>query len=201
MCFSDDPSPPARTTLSPVVRLRAECYRAEQILTGAIEDDGAGIHDDPLTPDTVHTTTASADYYHPRPPHRCLTARPCRMSVCGARHLQHNAHQSEPTLLHPERLLAAQPPCTPTRSHPSPLRVHCRLLRSAVRGSCAHNLFVHLPSRHTSQPQVTGESTVSRAMARKHSPSTRILTRTSQSLERSTLVSATRRTNCRGGLR
>ena len=38
MRFSDDPSPPALTTLSPVVRLRAECYRAEQILTGAIED-------------------------------------------------------------------------------------------------------------------------------------------------------------------
>ena len=59
------------------------------------------------------------------------------MSVCGARHLQHNAHQSELTLPHPKRLLAAQPPCTPTRSHPSPLRVHCRLLRCAVRGSCA----------------------------------------------------------------
>ena len=49
MRFSDDPSPPAQTILSPVVRLRAECYRAELILTGAVEDDGAGIHDDPLT--------------------------------------------------------------------------------------------------------------------------------------------------------
>ena len=102
------------------------------------------------SPDTLHATTASADYYRLRPPHPCLTVRPCRVSVCGARHLQHNAHQSEPTLPLPKRLPAAQPPCIPTRSHPSPLRVHCRLLRSAVRGSCTHNLLVHLPSRHTS---------------------------------------------------
>ena len=44
--FSD---PPALTTSSLVVRLWKECHRAEQILAGATEDDGAGIHDDPLT--------------------------------------------------------------------------------------------------------------------------------------------------------
>ena len=45
----DISDPPTLTTPSPVVRLRKECHRAEQILAGATEDDGAGIHDDPLT--------------------------------------------------------------------------------------------------------------------------------------------------------
>ena len=42
MCSPAISDPPALTTSIPVVRLRKECHRAEQILAGATEDDGAG---------------------------------------------------------------------------------------------------------------------------------------------------------------
>ena len=196
--FSD---PPALTTSSQVVRLWKECHRAEQILAGATEDDGAGIHDDPLTrylachtrlrqllPPTATSPATSDSLIHP----------PFRMVTNGECHLQHNAYQSELTLLRPKPLRETQPPYLLIRSHHSPLRVHYRSPHNAARSSYARDLLERHPPRRTSQPQATGGSTASRMMAQKHWPSTRTPTRTSQSPGCSALALLMTCQRCRG---
>ena len=141
------------------------------------------------SPATMHAMPASANYYSPRLPRQQPATRPsCRTVTNGECHLQHDAYQSELTLLRPKPLHTAQPPYSLIRSHCSPSRVHCRSPRNAARSSYARDLLERHPPRRTSQPQVTGGSTASRLVAQKHLPSTRTPTRTSQSLGCSALA-------------
>jgi hypothetical protein len=103
---------------SPVVRRRAECRRAEQILKGAAVDDGAGIHDDPLTRYLACHDRLRQPFYRSQPPQQQPVTRPSVWTVInGECHLRHNAHQSELALLRPKPLSAANfqatmPTCT-----------------------------------------------------------------------------------------